>query len=92
MPANYWGKAHPPSGSAAEFHVLEYHCLDVAAVGVEYLRRAPRLVAFLAAQLDLGRPDLLESWLALWLALHDLGRLSEATNSNHFSRYAVANL
>ncbi|MGB0955905.1 MAG: CRISPR-associated helicase Cas3' [Panacagrimonas sp.] len=81
MPANYWGKAHPPSGSAAEFHVLEYHCLDVAAVGVEYLRRAPRLVAFLAAQLDLGRPDLLESWLALWLALHDLGKFSEAFQS-----------
>jgi len=29
----YWGKAQKESGLGPEYHLLPYHCLDVAAVG-----------------------------------------------------------
>jgi len=29
----YWGKARPTNEHGAEYHLLPYHCLDVAAVG-----------------------------------------------------------
>ena len=38
---NYWGKATPADQAGASCHLLPYHCLDVAAVGVIYLREAP---------------------------------------------------
>lgn len=33
----YWGKADPTYPGEPKWHLLAYHCLDVAAVGVEYL-------------------------------------------------------
>lgn len=36
----YWGKAGKEDGS---YHLLPYHCLDVAAVGYVLLNRLPRL-------------------------------------------------
>jgi len=30
----YWGKAKAADDSGPDFHLLSYHCLDVAAVGV----------------------------------------------------------
>ncbi|WP_372694224.1 HD domain-containing protein, partial [Immundisolibacter sp.] len=33
----YWGKADPAYPADPKWHPLVYHCLDVAAVGVEYL-------------------------------------------------------
>ena len=37
----YWGKADPSYPGDPKWHPLIYHCLDVAAVGVEYFQRAP---------------------------------------------------
>ena len=38
---HYWGKADPHYAGEPKWHPLVFHCLDVAAVGVEYLRCAP---------------------------------------------------
>lgn len=74
----YWGKANAAESSSAAFHLLPYHCLDVAAVGTEFLRRAPTIRTFLADVLGIPHSSNLEGWVAFWLALHDLGKFSEA--------------
>lgn len=71
----YWGKARPVE-RGAELHLLAYHSLDVAAVGVVYLRHQPALRAWLMQQLGLPDEHDLRNWLAFWLAVHDLGKFS----------------
>ena len=77
----YWGKAKPQDGGAAQFHLLPYHCLDVAAVGLQYLRRSPAFSRLLCQQLHWKDETVLEGWVAFWLAMHDLGKFSEAFQS-----------
>lgn len=77
----YWGKAKPPADDGPLYHPLPYHCLDVAAVGSEYLRRAPSVRALLMQALQIEDERAIENWLAFWLALHDLGKFSEAFQS-----------
>ena len=78
----YWGKARPTVGQehAAQWHLLDYHCLDVAAVGVEALRRLPALQALLSTRLGLA-PEPTGHWVAFWLTLHDLGKFAESFQS-----------
>ena len=78
----YWGKARPPMdrSQAAPFHPLPYHCLDVAAVGVEALRRRPALQRIFAGACQLPEEQL-ENWVAFWLTLHDLGKFAESFQS-----------
>ena len=78
----WWGKARPdPSGAhSTPFHPLPLHSLDVAAVGVEVLARTPGLLQLLSSRLRL-RPDQTTSWVAFWLALHDLGKFAESFQS-----------
>jgi CRISPR-associated endonuclease/helicase Cas3 len=77
----YWGKADPAYAGESKWHPLVFHCLDVAAVGVEYLRRAPHIRAYLMRALGIESVSTLEGWIAFWLALHDLGKFSEAFQS-----------
>ena len=70
--SRYWGKARPSVGGAS-FHLLEFHCLDVAAVGVAFLRRAPALLQWFQDRLDTSDREAL---LAFWFAVHDLGKFS----------------
>ena len=37
----FWGKAQPVDGSAAPYHPIAYHCLDVAAVLLRTLTVRP---------------------------------------------------
>jgi len=76
----YWGKAKPSSEGDAQSHLLPYHCLDVAAVGVVYLRQFPALSRMFMEALGCDEEEWL-SWAAFWLALHDLGKFSEAFQS-----------
>lgn len=76
----YWGKARPDNTDGPAYHLLAYHCLDVAAVGVEYLRRSPALSRLFMQALRCSEDEWL-SWAAFWLALHDLGKFSEAFQS-----------
>ena len=72
-----WGKARPVDDSAAGFHLLPFHCLDVAAVGVAYLNAAPDLRRWLASRLGISEQALV-AWVGFWLCLHDLGKFSQA--------------
>ena len=74
----YWGKARPADALSASCHLLPYHCLDVAAVGSQYLARHPSFAAFLAQIVGAPSPAALCSWVAYWLALHDLGKFAES--------------
>jgi len=78
----YWGKARPNAGApaAAPFHLLVHHSCDVAAVGMAVLAHRPALNQRLASGLGLS-PAHTASWVAFWLALHDLGKFSEAFQS-----------
>ena len=62
------------------YHLLPYHCLDVAAVGYEYLSVHDRLSQFFRDETGYTREDWL-NWAAFWLSLHDLGKFSEAFQS-----------
>jgi CRISPR-associated endonuclease/helicase Cas3 len=76
---NYWGKADPAYEFEQKWHPLAYHSLDVAAVGVTYLARS----AFLQScckLLNCSEAAFL-SWAAFLLTLHDLGKFSEAFQS-----------
>lgn len=80
---HYWGKARPtqePEGGRPSCHLLPYHSLDVAAVGVAYLRRFPALSRMFTGALECSEDQWL-GWAAFWLALHDLGKFSEAFQS-----------
>ena len=57
----YWGKADPSHPGEPKWHPLVYHCLDVAAVGVEYLARAPALRRLLVDILG-GKPASTVEW------------------------------
>ncbi|WP_198320939.1 CRISPR-associated helicase Cas3' [Azohydromonas aeria] len=74
----YWGKAKPAHADSAVCHLLPFHCLDVAAVAVEYLRRHHTLRAHFKALLHVDDDEALYGWMAFWMALHDLGKFSEA--------------
>lgn len=76
----YWGKARPDTTDGPACHLLPYHCLDVAAVGIEYLRLSPALVRHFSRALRCSTDEFL-SWAAFWLSLHDLGKFSEAFQS-----------
>ncbi|MGI5862489.1 MAG: CRISPR-associated helicase Cas3' [Myxococcales bacterium] len=70
----YWGKAAGEAG-AQEFHLLAYHCLDVAAVGFLLLERNPALRRRLAQITGLTEAEVVA--LALFvLALHDIGKFA----------------
>ena len=75
----YWGKARPDVATV-RCHLLVNHSLDVAAVGVEALRRLPSLRAQFVNRLGFA-DELIEPWLAFWLSLHDLGKFAESFQS-----------
>lgn len=76
----YWGKADPNYPGEPQWHPLVYHCLDVAAVGIEYLNQETVISDWFCEQLHCGRPAWMQ-WAAFWLSLHDLGKFSEAFQS-----------
>ncbi len=73
----YWGKAEK-DGSG--YHLLPYHCLDVAAVGWLLLDPHKPLCQRLAQQL-LVTPSWLQQWLTFCLSLHDVGKFATAFQS-----------
>lgn len=77
---SYWGKAMPAAASGAQYHLLPFHSLDVAAVGVAYLKQSDAMLQAFSAMLDCSPEDFL-SWAGFLFALHDLGKFSEAFQS-----------
>ncbi len=73
----YWGKAKPETGDSPAYHLLPYHCLDVAAVGWHMLAPDKPMAKGLAAQLQVT-PEWLRTWFVFCLAVHDLGKFARA--------------
>jgi len=73
----YWGKAGAEAGGAVLFHLLPFHCLDVAAVGQALLAANAPLARHLSRLTGLDGP-LLRQWMPFFLALHDLGKFADA--------------
>lgn len=74
----FWGKARADSSDlAAEFHLLVYHNLDVAAVGCVLLEKHPFLLGRLASAMQLSAKDA-KCWFIFLLGLHDLGKFAES--------------
>lgn len=73
----YWGKARPDEGDSARYHLLPYHCLDVAAVGWYLLDPDKPLCLRLARQLGVA-PAWLQQFFSFCLMLHDLGKFARA--------------
>ena len=71
----YWGKAdrYDPE----KYHLLPYHCLDVAAVGWHLLQPEKLLCERLSAQLGV-EPKWLCDFFVFCLVLHDIGKFARA--------------
>jgi len=71
----YWGKADTNYDGAPKWHLLVYHCLDVAAVGRVWLEQDNALCARLACAIGMDEDDTqFASNINYFLALHDLGK------------------
>ena len=70
----YWGKTER---NGKRYHLLPYHCLDVAAVGWLLLNPDKPLCRQLARQLNI-EPELLQRLVAFFLCQHDIGKFSVA--------------
>jgi len=68
----YWGKA---AQQGEGYHLLPYHCLDVAAVGQRLLESHNPILRSLTRLTGLEEPDLIR-WTVFFLALHDLGKFA----------------
>ncbi|KDM91670.1 CRISPR-associated helicase/endonuclease Cas3 [Photobacterium galatheae] len=74
----YWGKAkRDPKQPGADYHLLPYHCLDVAAVGYLLMDPDKPLTRDLADFLEITPEQLRDLW-TFCLALHDLGKFAAA--------------
>jgi CRISPR-associated endonuclease/helicase Cas3 len=70
----YWGKA---SKDGVSYHLLVYHCLDVAAVGWILMDPSKPLCKNLAKTLDVD-PTWLRDFFVFCLILHDIGKFSRS--------------
>ena len=70
----YWGKASQEAGGE-EYHLLPYHCLDVAACGYWLVKNNQFGAAEIFKQLGFSLEDgaIFFAWL---LALHDIGKFA----------------
>lgn len=85
---NYWGKADPNYQGKQKWHPLVYHSLDVAAVGFEYLNQDKVISNWFCSELNNSYSDWVH-WASFWLALHDLGKFSEAFQSQKSELFEV---
>jgi len=73
----YWGKAKAKEESGSAYHLLPYHCLDVAAMGQLLLNPEKVLCQRLASQLSV-EPAWLQQFFVFCLALHDIGKFARS--------------
>ncbi len=72
----YWGKAKPSENIGPVYHLLSYHCLDVAAVGKIILEDQPGFLPQLGKVSGLQANELL-NWILFLLAIHDIGKFAD---------------
>lgn len=67
----YWGKAEK---AGPGYHLLPYHCLDVAAVGATWWDSSPVIRRSFCAQ-TLLPAEQVRAWVLFFIALHDYGKI-----------------
>ncbi|EMM72348.1 CRISPR-associated helicase Cas3 [Leptospira weilii str. 2006001855] len=72
----YWGKAN----KEGNYHLLVYHCFDVAAVGEVYLSQNETLCVHFSQKLGID-PLTFKNLFVFFLILHDLGKFSDCFQS-----------
>jgi len=73
----YWGKAKKDGEEGASYHLLPYHCLDVAAVGKVLLDSLPKMSTHLTKVSSMNEENF-KQWMLVLLALHDLGKFTDS--------------
>lgn len=73
----YWGKARKEGEEGGPYHLLPYHCLDVAAVAYVLLHEHAAMSAHLQRLSGLDGESF-HRWVVFFLAIHDLGKFSES--------------
>ncbi len=71
----YWGKASSDNDSGASYHLLPYHCLDVAAVADQWWLHSSSLRRQFTQAMQVETEGQAYSWVLFFVALHDLGKL-----------------
>ncbi|WP_077284739.1 CRISPR-associated helicase/endonuclease Cas3 [Cognaticolwellia aestuarii] len=70
----YWGKAKKvPDGNGNDYHLLPYHCLDVAAVVDVWLSESKVLLKQISYQINKSEQET-RSIILFFVLLHDLGK------------------
>ncbi|MDE1483247.1 CRISPR-associated helicase/endonuclease Cas3 [Xenorhabdus bovienii] len=70
----YWGKARKPEGlDGDEYHLLPFHCLDVASVAAYWWDHSPGLRRLFCTHQDRNECEV-RAWVLFLVALHDLGK------------------
>ena len=69
----YWGKASKDPDCSHLYHLLPYHCLDVAAVADVWLQQSNVLLKQIALSLDKSESEA-RSIVLFFVLLHDLGK------------------
>jgi CRISPR-associated endonuclease/helicase Cas3 len=69
----YWGKAKPEADDGPAYHLLPYHCMDVAAVAEAWLRASQSLSRSFTLMTGLNEKQA-RAWLLFFIALHDYGK------------------
>ncbi len=71
----YWAKADKgQDGERPSYHLLPYHCLDVAAVAEIWWRESKFLQLFFPWQGRMNKEEC-QAWVLFFTSLHDLGKL-----------------
>ncbi|CCE25377.1 CRISPR-associated helicase/endonuclease Cas3 [Methylotuvimicrobium alcaliphilum] len=73
----YWGKARPDAENAdgPAYHLLPYHCLDVAAVADQWWESSAPLRQQFRQSIEVETEEKAYAWLMFFIVLHDLGKL-----------------
>lgn len=69
----YWGKASSDDGQGNHYHLLPYHCLDVAAVADAWWRQSRDISRCFIEITGLNEKQT-RAWLLFFIALHDYGK------------------
>tara|TARA_R110001599_G_C12275790_1_gene662318 strand:+ start:6334 stop:8724 length:2391 start_codon:yes stop_codon:yes gene_type:complete len=69
----YWGKAKALEGGGFDYHLLPYHCLDVAAVADAWLTHSNVLLKQISQQIGKTEAET-RAIILFFVLLHDLGK------------------
>lgn len=71
----YWGKARSDTENGSAYHLLPYHCLDVAAVAAVWWESSKSLRHQFTQTMQVENEEQAKAWVLFFIALHDLGKL-----------------